>query len=301
MAQGLIAFIIALNLKRDKRICILLCILGLYLFYSGNFYLDLKPNLYNTLDISRTMPCAEIPRHFRMLAKNLHPDRNSALDAKENFIRIRQAAEILGDPKKRLLYEAYGILDPDSKIDSIVGLVGWYIPWFMLAVGMVNDRKGGKWVMISLAALAAFEVSRKFKVEELMHGNFNFTISEQCELLKCLFPAMCFYLIYRAGLKKSVRTQDKKRLHYTAAKQQALFLSTIQVLGQKANLLEEEFLETKDACHSLFQKSIKKISSKDQNPPSSAFKSFIRSGLKIGGIVLSIQAMKFIVNSISES
>ncbi len=48
---------------------------------------------------------SEIRNAYRRKAFELHPDRNKSPDAHYQFIRIRQAYEVLSDPKKRAQYD----------------------------------------------------------------------------------------------------------------------------------------------------------------------------------------------------
>lgn len=221
-------------------------------------------------------------------------------DDEDSLIRIKQAEEVLGDPKKRLLYEVYGTIDYNKKTECILECVVWYLPWFMLAIGLVYDRKGGKWVMIGLSLLAAFEFSRKFKADELTYGTVNLTIAEQSELLRCLFPSVCFYMIYQAGLKRAIRIENKMKQRNDIAKQQALCSSSIQAILGTAQVTKEEFTEIMHSSQTLFQTSLNNLASKDQ-PQSTGRKGYLQLGLKMGGIFLSYYLMKFIVNSIPET
>ena len=56
---------------------------------------------YHILGVSPTADTAEITRAFRVLAMKWHPDRNSAPNAHQRFIEIRQAYEMLIAPDQR--------------------------------------------------------------------------------------------------------------------------------------------------------------------------------------------------------
>jgi chaperone protein DnaJ len=64
---------------------------------------------YSALGVSKTASAEEIKKAYRKLAKKLHPDMNPGdKKAEERFKEVSAAFEILGDPKKRSLYDEFG-------------------------------------------------------------------------------------------------------------------------------------------------------------------------------------------------
>jgi len=64
---------------------------------------------YETLGVQRGADDAEIKKSFRRLARELHPDVNAHdPDAEEKFKEAATAYEVLSDPERRRLYDAYG-------------------------------------------------------------------------------------------------------------------------------------------------------------------------------------------------
>ncbi|GBP11863.1 DnaJ homolog subfamily A member 2 [Eumeta japonica] len=63
--------------------------------------------LYNILGVSKTASESEIKRSYHKLAKEFHPDKNPA--AGDRFKEISYAYEVLSDPKKRDVYDKYGL------------------------------------------------------------------------------------------------------------------------------------------------------------------------------------------------
>lgn len=66
-------------------------------------------NYYELLGISRDSNNREIRKAFKKLALTMHPDKNpDNPEAQENFLKIKQAYEILKDQETRKQYDVYG-------------------------------------------------------------------------------------------------------------------------------------------------------------------------------------------------
>ena len=61
-------------------------------------------NPYIVLGVSNTASQAEIKKSFRNLALKYHPDRNKNSEAKQKFIQIIEAYEVLSDGQARKDY-----------------------------------------------------------------------------------------------------------------------------------------------------------------------------------------------------
>jgi molecular chaperone DnaJ len=68
-----------------------------------------QKDYYATLGVSRTAKPEEIRKAYRHLARKHHPDVNPGNKAaEEKFKQISEAYEVLGDEKKRKIYDQYG-------------------------------------------------------------------------------------------------------------------------------------------------------------------------------------------------
>ena len=65
-----------------------------------------KRDFYEVLGIDKNADEATIKKAYRKLAKKYHPDMNKGNpNAEKIFQEVTEAYEVLGDPKKRNLYE----------------------------------------------------------------------------------------------------------------------------------------------------------------------------------------------------
>ncbi|QXP83309.1 molecular chaperone DnaJ [Methylococcus sp. ANG] len=68
-----------------------------------------KEDYYETLGVPRNASDSDIKKAFRRLAMKYHPDRNKDNpEAEERFKSVKEAYEVLSDPKKRSAYDQFG-------------------------------------------------------------------------------------------------------------------------------------------------------------------------------------------------
>ena len=68
-----------------------------------------KRDYYEILGVARNASAADIKKAYRQAAVKFHPDRNpDNPEAEENFKAAAEAYEVLSDPDKREVYDAYG-------------------------------------------------------------------------------------------------------------------------------------------------------------------------------------------------
>src|SRR5690625_6526634 len=67
-----------------------------------------KRDYYDVLGVDKNATKQEIRRAYRAKARKYHPDVNKAEDAKEKFIEVKEAYEVLSDDQKRAQYDQFG-------------------------------------------------------------------------------------------------------------------------------------------------------------------------------------------------
>jgi len=77
-----------------------------------------KEDFYKLLGVEKNASDAEIKKSYRRMAMKFHPDRNTSdpKKAEEQFKRVKEAYEVLSDPKKRAAYDQFGHAGVDSSM-----------------------------------------------------------------------------------------------------------------------------------------------------------------------------------------
>ncbi|KAK1778546.1 hypothetical protein QBC45DRAFT_393284 [Copromyces sp. CBS 386.78] len=88
--------------------------------------LDYDRDYYADLELSSTADAAEVKKQFKKLALKYHPDRNPGKEdeAKDRFIHIQAAHEVLTDPSMKAKYDAYRKRGPASSTNRYQGASG---------------------------------------------------------------------------------------------------------------------------------------------------------------------------------
>ena len=85
-----------------------------------------KEDFYKLLNVDKNASDAEIKKSYRSLAMKFHPDRNADNPeaAEVKFKQIKEAYEVLSDPKKRSAYDHFGHAGVDPSLGGRPGGFG---------------------------------------------------------------------------------------------------------------------------------------------------------------------------------
>jgi molecular chaperone DnaJ len=86
-----------------------------------------KEDFYKLLNVDRNASDAEIKKSYRSMAMKFHPDRNADNPevAEAKFKQIKEAYEVLSDPKKRSAYDQFGHAGVDPSMGGRSGAEGF--------------------------------------------------------------------------------------------------------------------------------------------------------------------------------
>lgn len=129
-----------------------------------------KEDFYKLLGVDRNASDAEIKKSYRRLAMKYHPDRNkdNPAEAEAKFKQIKEAYEVLSDPKKRSAYDQFGHAGVDQ---SMGGRGGFGAESFSDIFGDVfGDIFGGGRARSSVQRGADLRYNLELTLEEAVAG-----------------------------------------------------------------------------------------------------------------------------------
>ena len=157
------------------------------------------PNYYAQLGVTRDSNPLEIKRAYKKLSLQLHPDKNDAEDATEQFDAVKQAYDVLMDLELREVYNKFGKegIQSNKRFDETQFLleVGiFYVSYGMMAFLLTLGRKSGdarNWTFTGLMAMLVVEVAiMTSQTNPLPTWLFpTMTEADAVWLLHSLFPA----------------------------------------------------------------------------------------------------------------
>ncbi|KAI8366667.1 uncharacterized protein BYT42DRAFT_648756 [Radiomyces spectabilis] len=91
-----------------SRVCNVLTLKPKRCFHSSATRWAAKMDPYQVLGIDRSASQNAIKKAYYALAKKYHPDTNKEKEAREKFVQIQEAYELLSDEEKRKQYDQFG-------------------------------------------------------------------------------------------------------------------------------------------------------------------------------------------------
>jgi DnaJ-class molecular chaperone len=124
---------------------------------------------YNVLELNKNASLDEIRKSFRTLALKYHPDKNKNIGAKEKFMKIVEAYEVLCDSKGKKNYDESITVNKNTpkydfswtpsadfeKVYSYSRIKNTYVGGGIWDIGEAATKSMWKATIILLASLAA--------------------------------------------------------------------------------------------------------------------------------------------------
>mmetsp|Transcript_22402 Transcript_22402/g.32125 ORF Transcript_22402/g.32125 Transcript_22402/m.32125 type:complete len:354 (+) Transcript_22402:52-1113(+) len=125
------------------------------------------PNHYQKLGVSRASNPLAIKRAYKKKSLELHPDKNKAEDASDQFDAIKQAYDVLMDMELREVYNKFG--DEGIKNNKrynenqfLVEVGIFYVTWGLMAFMLTLGKKSGEarnWTFTGLVVMLVLEIA----------------------------------------------------------------------------------------------------------------------------------------------
>lgn len=133
----------------------------------------MKKDYYEVLGIQKSANENEIKRAYRKLAKKYHPDTNQGDEqAAEKFKEINEAYDVLGDEKKRKLYDQYGFAAFQEGFDPEA---------YKRASSGVSTEASVRAVLVRVVSARA-AIIRNFILKAVIWAIFSVTCLEICSM-----------------------------------------------------------------------------------------------------------------------
>jgi hypothetical protein len=191
------------NYSKPTKIAMVCAFLGAVAAGSAYYdHMNEPPNLYRIVDAKRGTTVSEMKKQYRTMAVKLHPDKvpdAQKAEAEKEFLRLKEAFDILSNDKLRDRYDRFGhsVLrtkgEGNPEFSGLVGMAVYYVLWFLLVFFIVSGKSslaGRTWSYAGLAALFLVDAQTKFAELDFLNSIFPYnTPYEKIEFLKSCFPS----------------------------------------------------------------------------------------------------------------
>lgn len=165
-----------------------------------------ESNHYELLGVSRNASEKEIATVYRRRAVQLHPDRNPSPDAAAEFIKLKEAAEVISNKSKRETYAKFGDFEDDMvnsgnmSMLAIVPVLTYVVNWIVGVMSTLTPELSSARMYISLYivfACVAELLMRFFDQDLFCFVPFigNWLQFEKIAALRSLFSSILSYSI----------------------------------------------------------------------------------------------------------
>ena len=161
--------------------------------------MEMGPNHYTRLGITRDSNPLEIKRAYKKLSLALHPDKNDSPDAADEFHAVKSAYEVLMDMELREVYNKFGNdgIKSNKRYDEtsfLIELGVYYVTWGVMTYVLTLGKKSGdarNWVFTGLIIMLVIEMALMMTGSNPLPSSIfpQTTEYEFVWLLHALFPA----------------------------------------------------------------------------------------------------------------
>ena len=130
-------------------------------------YMDKGPNHYVRLGVTRSSSPLDIKRAYKKLSLQLHPDKNKAPDAADQFNDAKKAYDVLMDLEFHGVYDKLGqeAIDANKRFDEnqfFLELGIFYVTWALLVFVLTLGKKSGdarQWCYTGMVVMLVAEIT----------------------------------------------------------------------------------------------------------------------------------------------
>jgi len=185
---------------RKKAIIYAIAFLCALAFFKTSFEIvEREANHYNVLGVPRSSTAMEIKKSYKRLSLELHPDKNKAPDAADQFAHLKASYDVLMDVENRVVYNKFGpdgVKNNKSTFDETGMLLEmgiFYATWAMLSFVLTLGKSGNmarSWIYTGQIVMLLIEITLMTTEEPFPDWFFPKTTEyEWIWLLHTLFPA----------------------------------------------------------------------------------------------------------------
>lgn len=208
------------------------------------------------MQVDRNTPIAQIKKIYRLMSKNLHPDKNKSETAADEFRVVAHAFDVLTDKDKRREYDRLGDAGVNALENSVVDhkfilshMIVHYLSSLVFAF-LLNMSDKGEAFGIACAALASiFVLEICLKLHEWSLPSWFFPQNTPHEVIATLHR---IYSPFMHGVRcvLAVTTVDRKLVRETALESlskatvdlsvrvESIFYRVLDYLDSKQNIIE---------------------------------------------------------------
>jgi curved DNA-binding protein CbpA len=150
-------------------------------------------NVYQQLQISRSLTTKEINQSYKRELIHKHPDKSKSPNAEKEFREMKELYDHIKNSENRKNYERFGT-KPKSEV--ILHAAGFYISWIFVANGIYFSKisNSGRNLLCLVSIIGILDALIFPLILDYEIYFVSFTVFEVSQILKALAPAVCFMM-----------------------------------------------------------------------------------------------------------